>query len=120
MRLWYGVLLATIGVATAARSALLLLGRGRPRRGPQPSFVIAGPYRRSRNPLFAGCVLAMAGMAIAIASLPLGLAAGGVALALDAWVRRIEEPRLRSRFGAAYAAYLLSVPRWVPRASRRG
>lgn len=121
MRLWCGVLLAVIGVGTAVRCGLLLLGRGRPLRGPQPSFVIAGPYRRLRNPLFAGCALAVVGAAIAVGSLSAAIGAVAVVLMFDGWVRWVEEPRLRRRFGAAYAAYLDRVPRWIPRArSRRG
>jgi protein-S-isoprenylcysteine O-methyltransferase Ste14 len=33
-------------------------------------------------------------------------------------VTRVEEPRLGQRFGAAYRAYLRSVPRWIPRVTR--
>jgi len=45
------VILCVAGVMLALRSALMLAGRGRPRRGPRPQFVIAGPYTRLRNPL---------------------------------------------------------------------
>lgn len=109
-----GVVLAALGAALAVRSALLLAGRGRPQRGPQPPFVIAGPYRRVRNPLYAGLVLALAGIALARGSVLLVTLAVLAAAAAHAWVVRVEEPRLGERFGAAYAAYLRSVPRWVP------
>ncbi len=110
-----GLFVAIAGAVLAARSALLLAGRGRPRRGPQPAFVIAGPYVRVRNPLFAGLVLALAGVALWRDSRGLMLAAAAVAGAAHLWVVRVEEPALRRRFGAAYAAYLRHVPRWVPR-----
>jgi len=48
-----GVGIALAGLALAVRSALLLGGRGRPRRGPRPAFILAGPYLRMRNPLLA-------------------------------------------------------------------
>jgi len=113
-----GIVLGVIGVALAARSALLLAGRGRPRRGPRPALVLAGPFLRMRNPLYAGLVLALAGAALASASWTLALAtlAGGAGAHL--WVVRVEEPRLAARFGAAYAEYLRRVPRWVPRRQR--
>ena len=114
-----GVVLGVIGVALAARSALLLAGRGRPRRGPRPAFVLAGPYLRMRNPLYAGVVLGLSGTALAAGSWLLALTAGATALIAHAWVVRIEEPRLAARFGAAYAEYLRRVPRWVPQTSRR-
>ena len=109
-----GVVLAAFGAALAIRSAVLLAGRGRPQRGAQPPFVIAGPYRRFRNPLYAGIVLALAGIGLARGSILLAVLALVAAAGAHAWVVRVEEPRLSERFGAAYAAYLRKVPRWVP------
>ena len=108
-----------LGIALAARSAQLLAGRGRPRRGPRPAFVLAGPYLRMRNPLYAGVVLGIAGAALAATSWLLALTAVAAALVAHAWVVRVEEPRLAARFGAAYTEYLGRVPRWVPRTSGR-
>jgi len=79
--------------------------------------VIAGPYLRIRNPLFAGILLALAGIAGAARSAPFGVATATIALALHVWVTAVEEPRLRRRFGEAYDAYLEAVPRWLPRRS---
>ncbi len=110
-----GIALTFGGLVLAARSAQLLAGRGRPRRGPRPAFVLAGPYLRMRNPLLAGLVLALGGAALATASWPLAVAASGGALAAHLWVVRVEEPRLGARFGVAYAEYLRRVPRWIPR-----
>jgi protein-S-isoprenylcysteine O-methyltransferase Ste14 len=115
-----GIVIALLGFALAARSAQLLTGRGRPRRGPQPAFVLAGPYLRTRNPLYAGLVLGLAGAALAAGSWLLALTAATAALVAHAQVVRLEEPRLEARFGDAYTAYLRRVPRWVPRMSRRG
>jgi protein-S-isoprenylcysteine O-methyltransferase Ste14 len=114
-----GAVLVVAGVVLALRSAALLVGRGRPRRGPQPSFVIAGPYRRMRNPMLAGLMLAALGVALATRSIALAAGVVITALAAHAWVVRIEEPRLALRFGDAYAAYLRCVPRWVPVGSTR-
>ena len=108
-------LLVVVGTALAVRSALLLAGRGRPRRGPQPAFVIAGPYRRMRNPLVAGLLVAAAGATLATRSAALAVATMLAAVGSHAWIVRVEEPRLTARFGAAYAAYLRCVPRWIPR-----
>ena len=114
-----GGILVIAGVWLAARSALLLSGRGRPRRGPTPRFIIAGPYVRMRNPLFAGLLLALLGIAAATHSLALGLATAATAVALHLWVTAVEEPGLRRRFGDAYEAYLAGVPRWFPRPRHR-
>jgi len=110
-----GWVIAMFGLAVAIRSALLLGGRGRPRRSPIPAFVIAGPYRRVRNPIFGGVVLTLGGLAAAAGSSLLWAAPALAALALHSWVVLVEEPRLRERFGDAYDAYLVHVPRWLPR-----
>jgi len=113
-----GAALVVIGTLLAARSAALLAGRGRPKRGPQPAFVIAGPYRRVRNPLAGGLLVAAAGVALLARSPVLAVATALAAVASHAWIVRVEEPRLTARFGAAYAAYLRCVPRWLPRGAR--
>src|SRR5512143_3381298 len=110
-----GAILVVVGGVLATRSALLLAGRGRPRRGPQPAFVIAGPYRRTRNPLFAGVLLAAVGISLATRSVEIALLSAAAALVAHVWVVRIKERRLAARFGDAYAAYLRHVPRWLPR-----
>jgi protein-S-isoprenylcysteine O-methyltransferase Ste14 len=115
-----GILVALAGMALAARSAILLAGRGRPRRGPRPAFVLAGPYLRTRNPLYAGLVLALGGAALAATSWPVAAAALAAAILAHVWVVRVEEPRLAARFGAAYAEYLRRVPRWLPARRRAG
>ncbi len=114
-----GLVLAATGLALAVRSALLLVGVGRPRRGPRPAFVLAGPYLRSLNPLLAGLLLACAGIALALASWPAIAVALGAALGAHVWVVVVEEPRLERRFGRAYAEYLRRVPRWLPALGRR-
>jgi protein-S-isoprenylcysteine O-methyltransferase Ste14 len=109
-----GVAAALAGLVVAARSAQLLLGRGRPRRGPQPAFVLAGPYLRVRNPLLGGLVVALAGAALTMGSWWLGAVTAAAAIAAHAWVTRVEEPRLAERFGTAYVEYVRRVPRWIP------
>jgi len=113
-----GLVLAATGIALAVRSALLLVGLGRPQRGPRPAFVLAGPYLRLRNPLLAGLLLALAGVALALASWPALAGALGAAVLAHAWVVAVEEPRLERRFGPAYAEYRRRVPRWLPALGR--
>ena len=110
-----GALLLLLGFVLALRAGLLLAGRGRPRRGPRPAFVLAGPYLRLRNPLFLGGLLFAAGAALAARSVWLAALVAVAGAALHVWVTRVEEPALRERFGAAYAEYVRRVPRWLPR-----
>jgi protein-S-isoprenylcysteine O-methyltransferase Ste14 len=114
-----GLVLALGGLALAGRSAQLLAGRGRPRRGARPAFVVAGPYVRIRNPLFAGAVIALAGAALAAASWSLAaLAAAGLVVA-HGWFVRGENPARSARVGTPHPEYLRRVPRWLPRGHRK-
>ena len=113
-----GAVLVLLGAGVAIRSALLLRGHGRPRRGPQPCFVIAGPYRRLRNPILVGTLMTVAGLACAIRSPGLALATLLAFVCAHAWVVVVEEPALGTAFGDAYTAYRRYVPRWIPRRTR--
>ena len=71
-----------------------------------------------RNPLVAGLLMVAAGVALGVRSPALTVATLLAAALGHAWIVRVEEPRLSARFGAAYAAYLRCVPRWIPRTPR--
>lgn len=80
---------------------------------PPERLVMTGPYAYSRNPMYLGHIVFLAGLALTLQSL-LGAA---IALAAAVWfhfrVRR-DEARLRERFGPAYIAYQERVKRWLP------
>ncbi len=76
------------------------------------SVVTSGIYHRTRNPMYVGMALGLAGVAVWSASLP-GL--GFVPLFcgyLTAFQIKPEERILLARFGPPYAAYLGRVRRW--------
>ncbi len=103
------------GAALAAWSAwaLAALGRGTPNPlSPPERLVVVGPYRYSRNPLMVGGWIAGAGLALVLRSPALALFYALVIGCGAAYVRAIEEPRLLTRFGAAYRQYMSAVPRW--------
>jgi protein-S-isoprenylcysteine O-methyltransferase Ste14 len=75
-------------------------------------LVTTGPYRISRNPMYAGHVVACVGAALwtgsgwPLVALPLSV------LATRRWVIDPEEDYLAERFGAEYAQYRRRVRRW--------
>jgi protein-S-isoprenylcysteine O-methyltransferase Ste14 len=77
------------------------------------ALVTAGPFARSRNPMYVGFTLMLVGWAIALGS-PLALL--GPAL-FAAYLGRFqipgEERALRARFGDSYLGYVRTVPRWL-------
>ncbi|MBP0464449.1 isoprenylcysteine carboxylmethyltransferase family protein [Roseomonas sp. PWR1] len=96
--------------------ALLLLVRAgndpRPDR-PDEAMVESGPFRFSRNPIYLGLLLALAGFALRWGDLWGWIAVVAAHLALDRLVVAKEEAYLAARFGDAYAAYRGRVRRWV-------
>ncbi len=86
---------------------------------PTIRLVTDGVYAWTRNPLYTGGGLVIAGLAFLRAS-PGILAAAGVFLVLaNLFVVFYEEPRTARRFGEPYEAYRRTVPRWgLGRASR--
>jgi len=77
------------------------------------TLVCDGVYRMTRNPMYLGLTLMLAGWAVWLGNLlAMALVAGFVA-----WISRFqivpEERVLRARFGDAYELYVARVRRWV-------
>lgn len=74
-----------------------------------------GPFRVVRNPVYWGNTAMFAGL-VFMAEVPWMAPVVVVwALSVYAFSVRFEESRLMKRFGAEYAAYMASTPRWIPR-----
>jgi protein-S-isoprenylcysteine O-methyltransferase Ste14 len=80
---------------------------------PASALVTDGVFRVSRNPMYLGLALVLAGAAFLLGSVPALM----VAPAYAAWVgsRFIagEERRLAAQFGDAYSAYRARTRRWI-------
>lgn len=105
-----GLALDLVGVAAFVR-ARTTVNPMRPQN--TRALVQTGLYARSRNPMYLGQALMLAGWACW-----LGHPAGVLALAaLVAWLNRLqiapEERWLRERFGAEFERYCERVPRWL-------
>jgi protein-S-isoprenylcysteine O-methyltransferase Ste14 len=80
---------------------------------PPKRLVIEGPYRYTRNPMYLGHLIFMAGLALSFNS---WLAAALLAFHAVWFHRRVlkDEVGLESRFGSPYLAYKWQVKRWIP------
>ena len=80
---------------------------------PPTRMVTKGPYRYTRNPMYLGHLIFMAGLAVSFNS---WLAAALLAFHAVWFHRRVlkDETGLESRFGAPYLAYKSQVKRWIP------
>ena len=113
-----GIVLAAAGAAGIAVCITLFVirGRGTPAIFDAPrAFVAVGPYRYVRNPMYLSAVATFCGAGLYMRSLAVIAFAAVWLLVIHLFVRFIEEPGLRRRFGGTYEDYLRQVPRWVPR-----
>lgn len=112
-----GGVLAGAGLALIGAAAVRFAAAGttvnpaRPERS--RALVTTGPNAWSRNPMYVGEVMVVAGFGLAVNPL-VGLAgAAAFWLVLDRVQIPAEERALAARFGAEYAAYCARVRRWI-------
>lgn len=79
---------------------------------PPDRLVITGIYRYTRNPMYIGHLLTLAGLALTTGSPFLGAVFGWHLPWFDERARRDEE-RLEGLFGDGFRAYEQRVPRWI-------
>lgn len=81
--------------------------------GEVTAFVINGPYRFTRNPMYVGLVLAQAGVAFLLSNAWVLILLPLSALVLDRIVIAGEERYLEAMYGAAYNDFRRHVRRWL-------
>jgi protein-S-isoprenylcysteine O-methyltransferase Ste14 len=98
-----------------------LVGQYRIKRGgggpgldtPPERLVTTGPFACTRNPMYLGHIIFLAGLALTLTSLFAAL----LTIVTTIWFHfRVlgDESKLRQRFGQPYLTYLAGVKRWVP------
>lgn len=117
----FGGLIFVAGLSTYVVSSLwlVIVGKGPfVEFDPPREFVASGPYRWMRNPVAAALLITVLGEAVYVGSVGIAaLVILGLPMA-HLQVTRVEEPRLRQRFGESYERYCRDVPRWWPRRPR--
>jgi protein-S-isoprenylcysteine O-methyltransferase Ste14 len=81
-------------------------------------LIEGGVYRLSRNPQYAGLILAAFGTAVVARSTLMLAVALLLTGAVWVWVVAVEEPHLAREFGSRYDRYTAEVPRFLGVASR--
>jgi protein-S-isoprenylcysteine O-methyltransferase Ste14 len=116
-----GALLVAAGLVVLlqafARFALEGIGTPAP-VAPTEHLVVGGAYRYVRNPMYLAVGSVILGQALLLGQAVLVLWLAAFGLVVEAFVRLYEEPTLTDRYGAEYARYCQTVPRWLPRARR--
>lgn len=107
--------IAAAGIAVDV-AAMLAMRRARtnilPHRGAD-RLVTDGVFAFTRNPIYVGNTLLLAGVGLALPSGWMVAGAWLAALLVDRLAIRREERHLSARFGPAYADYVARVPRWI-------
>ncbi len=107
------VFLAALGLVLWAILTLVRAGTDPRPDTPDKALVEGGPFRFSRNPVYLGFVLLVAGFALRWGDLWGWVAVVAAQQALDRLAIAREEPYLATRFGAAHAAYAARARRWL-------
>src|SRR5437867_9103651 len=113
-----GVILMTAGgmIAIICVVTFVWKGNGTPAPfDPPKEFVVTGPYKYVRNPMYLGAFLLIPGFALYRNSVSiLGLWIFAIVLS-HLFVVFFEENRLEKRFGMSYLEYKKTVNRWIPK-----
>lgn len=114
-RMVVGVVLMLAGVTAIvmARSRLKKAGQPAAPGKPTTRIVEAGIYRFSRNPLYLGLVVFLAGLGVSANIVWWTLLALPMFFALQHFLIVPEERYLLGRFGEEYAGYMSRVRRWL-------
>ncbi len=87
---------------------------------PPPCLVVAGPYKFSRNPMLTGIFMQLFGIGAASGSPALLFIFTPLFIIANVWeLKRVEEPELERRLGAAYVRYKRDVPMFIPSVTRK-
>lgn len=111
---WGATALIVAGLAISQWHARLFhrLGTNIQTFGEPGQLATDGLFRRTRNPMYLGMLLALAGVAVVLGSLsPLAVWLFFFAL-MQWWYVPFEERAMALRFGDAYREYQHKVPRW--------
>lgn len=112
---WFAPLLAWgyLQYKLAGRYRIRLGGGGPGMKTMPERLVIGGPYAYTRNPMYLGHVIFLAGLALTLRSELAAVIAVASAIFFHLRVTK-DEKRLQQFFGEAYVEYCGRVKRWLP------
>ncbi len=112
---WIGAMVFAFALALVAWAIATMTRAGSnvPTNRPTTTIVESGPYRFTRNPIYLGMFLGLAGLAVAFDTLWLLMTLVPFALVIRFGVVAREEAYLERKFGDGYRGYRSRVRRWL-------
>lgn len=108
-----GLLIPGVVLVSWSLIALLRAGTTTEHSKPTTHLVTTGPFRFSRNPLYAGLTAILIGLSLDWGNPYLLLLSLVFPLVLERWTIRPEEVYLEREFGREFTRYKSSVRRWI-------
>jgi protein-S-isoprenylcysteine O-methyltransferase Ste14 len=110
-----GIVLIVVGFVTnvSAIAVFRLSGTTPNPMKPVRAFVVRGPYRFTRNPMYLGLTVLCSGIGLTTDALWVTVLAFVAAVVTKRIVIDKEEPYLTRQFGSEYQAYTERVRRWL-------
>ncbi len=105
-----GTITIVLGVASFRR-ARTTLNPMKPESS--TSLVVSGVYKFTRNPMYLGVLLVLAGWAVFLSNLPASLLLPAFVLYMNRFQIEPEERALRSKFPEKFLAYQCRARRWL-------
>jgi protein-S-isoprenylcysteine O-methyltransferase Ste14 len=112
---WVGAIVFAFALALVAWAIVTMTRAGSnvPTNRPTTTIVESGPYRFTRNPIYLGMFLGLAGLAIAFDTLWLLMTLVPFGLVIRYGVVAREEAYLERKFGDVYRGYRSRIRRWL-------
>ncbi len=113
-----GIILMFLGGALLLACGLIFgaKGQGTPAVFDAPRhFVVVGPYRFVRNPMYIAGLILLVGFGFFQRSISMVLFVVPMFFLFQLFVVYVEEPGLLRRFGQPYLAYKERINRWIPK-----
>lgn len=111
---WAGWIIAAAGLAVTLSGAGLFRRTGTNiKTFDDPDVLVTGgPFRFSRNPMYLGFFLLLAGVALGLGAASAWVVPAVFWLLADRWYIPFEERAMRRAFGESFEAYARRVRRW--------
>lgn len=115
-RQWLGLCIITLGFLALVSSVLRFATEGKGTLAPidpTKKLVVHGLYKYSRNPMYIGVLMILAGESLYFESYVMMVYMIVFCLIFTLFIMLVEEPRLKREFGESYKEYSKKVRRWL-------